>query len=402
MDMWKRCKEYAAHMTGLCAVPCSVLDSRAQTFVHADQLWCAHCRHGRCSYLQTHLYGSSEAYRWNGKYIYYCPLGLVFAASSISGEEGGMLGALIAGPMVMGDLQDTLAELPEPAMEEEVEQLPLVATAWVNHLSEILAATTAFACGRLHSTAGTFVYEQEKLLSTLYEVKDRLPQVQTSSQYLIDGEKQLRKRMLKRDKNGAQELLNELLGHIYFSNDFHLDQIKARVVELVVLLSRATIEAGADINEILLCNTSYIKELEQFTSIEELSVWVTGIMHRFISYTFDFTQVKHSNVVYKVMDYVRAHYDEKISLDDIAQHVYLSRTYLSSIFKEETGQSLFSYINSVRVDKSKRFLLDNSIRLVDIAGLCGFEDQSYYTKVFKRMTGVSPKKFRDSHGKTDE
>ena len=102
------------------------------------------------------------------------------------------------------------------------------------------------------------------------------------------------------------------------------------------------------------------------------------------------------------MDYVRVHYDEKISLDDIAQHVYLSRTYLSSIFKEETGQSLFSYINSVRVDKSKRFLLDNSIRLVDIAGLCGFEDQSYYTKVFKRMTGVSPKKFRDSHGKTDE
>ena len=309
---------------------------------------------------------------------------------------------MIAGPMVMGDLQDTLAELPEPAMAEEVAQLPLVATAWVNHLSEILAATTAFACGRLHSTAGTFVYEQEKLLSTLYEVKDRLPQVQTSSQYLIDGEKQLRERMLKRDKNGAQELLNELLGHIYFSNDFHLDQIKARVVELVVLLSRATIEAGADINEILLCNTSYIKELEQFTSIEELSVWVTGIMHRFVSYTFDFTQVKHSNVVYKVMDYVRAHYDEKISLDDIAQHVYLSRTYLSSIFKEETGQSLFSYINSVRVDKSKRFLLDNSIRLVDIAGLCGFEDQSYYTKVFKRMTGVSPKKFRDSHGKTDE
>jgi YesN/AraC family two-component response regulator len=98
------------------------------------------------------------------------------------------------------------------------------------------------------------------------------------------------------------------------------------------------------------------------------------------------------------MEYVKANYNQKITLDDIARHVYLSRSYLSSIFKEETGQSLFSYINSVRVEKSKMFLLDNSVSLVDISELCGFEDQSYFTKVFKKATGVSPKKYRDSRG----
>lgn len=95
------------------------------------------------------------------------------------------------------------------------------------------------------------------------------------------------------------------------------------------------------------------------------------------------------------MEYVKANFHRKISLDDVARTVYLSRSYLSSIFKEETGQSLFSYINKVRVEKSKLYLRDSGVALVDVAALCGFEDQSYFTKVFKKETGMSPKKYRD-------
>ena len=145
-------------------------------------------------------------------------------------------------------------------------------------------------------------------------------------------------------------------------------------------------------------NTNYISEIEKFDSLEDLSIWLSGIMHRFINYSFDFTQIKHSDIVYKVMEYVKNNYASKITLDDVAKHVYLSRSYLSSVFKEETGYSLFNYINRVRVEKSKLYLLDNSISLVDVAAMCGFEDQSYFTKVFKKATGVSPKKYRDSRG----
>ena len=123
------------------------------------------------------------------------------------------------------------------------------------------------------------------------------------------------------------------------------------------------------------------------------------MLHRFISYSFDFTRMKYSDVVYRVMEYVKVNYKRHITLDELARHIYLSRSYLSSIFKEETGMNLSTYINAVRVEKSKALLLDNAIRLVDVANLCGFEDQSYYTKVFKRIVGVSPKRFRDCRGK---
>ena len=398
-NLCQRCQEYAVHVAGMSDIGCHVLDMAHRRF-SADRpmnRFCAGCC--RCEEMNTHMYGCSEAYRWNGKYIYYCPLGLVFVASSVSDDTGALAGGLIAGPLVMGELPDTLEEVTDPILREAVAALPVLSTARVNHLAELLAAITGYIAGLPHSRAGSFVYEQEKMLNTIYTIRDQQTEDESAANYPISYEKQLHDLICSRDKNGAQELLNELLGHVYCASNFHLETIKTRVVELVVLLSRATIDAGADIREIFLFNTNYIHEIEQFTSLEELSVWLTGIMHRFINYSFDFTQVKHSDVVHKVMDYVKANYSKKISLDDVARHVYLSRSYLSSIFKEETGDSLFAYINRVRIDKSKMLLLDSAVNLVDVASLCGFDDQSYFTKVFKKATGVSPKKYRDTRGK---
>lgn len=394
----KRCIEYAGHVSALCGVSCSVLDVMAKTFVYDGEpaRFCRTCGCDRCQELNTHLYGSNEAYRWNGQYIYYCPLGLVFTASSVSDESGSLAGSLVAGPILMGSPEDVFADLPElvPAQKD----LPVMEPAKVTHLSAVLSACTAYASGLPHSRAGGFVYEQERILSAIYDAREKMLTDATGAAYPIEYEKRLQTFIRSRDKTSAREMLNELLGHIYCASDFDLTMIKARVLELVVLLSRATIDAGADIQEIFLSNTNYFHEIEQFDSLEELSVWLTGIMHRFINYSFDFTQVKHSDVVYKVMEYVKKNFSKKISLEDVAKHVYLSRSYLSSIFKEETGQSLFSYINQVRVEKSKLYLLDNNVSLVDVAALCGFEDQSYFTKVFKKETGLSPKKYRDSRG----
>ena len=185
---------------------------------------------------------------------------------------------------------------------------------------------------------------------------------------------------------------------MFVSSEFDLRAVKARVMELIVVLSRATIDAGADQQEILWSNAGYLAEVERFQSVEDLSVWLTGVMNRFLSYTFDFTQVKHSDMVYKVMEYINQNYSKKLSLQDLADRVYLSRSYLSSLFKKETGDSITNYINRVRVEKSKALLVGSTVSLAEVAHLCGFEDQSYFTRVFKAKEGVSPKKFRDKRG----
>ncbi len=165
---------------------------------------------------------------------------------------------------------------------------------------------------------------------------------------------------------------------------------------MIVVLSRATIDAGADMNEILCGNTSFMRELERMQTLEEISAWVTAVLRRFINYTIDFETIKHSDAVFKVMEYVRNNYNSKLTLDILAKQALFSRAYLSSVFKKETGKGLFAYINTVRIEKSKILLEDRTIRLIDVAGMCGFEDQSYFTRVFKNETGMSPKIYRES------
>jgi len=398
-DLRGRCIDLAAHFSGLNETDCAVLETSplALVFSQPRSSFCSLCSCQKCQVLNTHYYGCSEAYRWNGKYIYYCPLGLVFTAACVSNDLGQMTGGLIAGPVVMGDLQDTLSEQTDRETAEKIARLPVVTTVKVNHLSEILAAVAAYAAGIPHSLLGPFVYDQEKMLNLLYEHKGNLQDIQADARNLADSEKKLFSLIISRDKAGAQLLLNELLGNIFFYSNLDFDTVKTQLTQLAVQLSRSTIESGADINEILFFTANYMREIEKITEIEELSVWITGIVHRFINYAFDFTQVKHADMVHKVMEYVKTNLQKKITLNDIARHVYLSRSYLSSVFKEETGESLFAYINKIRVEKSKQYLMDKTLSMLEISALCGFDDQSYFTKVFKNTTGMSPGAYRSSH-----
>lgn len=115
-----------------------------------------------------------------------------------------------------------------------------------------------------------------------------------------------------------------------------------------------------------------------------------------MDYTFDFSEIKRSDTIYCVMEYVKSKYNRKITLEDIASHVYLSTSHLSGIFRKKTGQTISECINYVRIEKSKLLLKQRDVSITDVAASCGFESQSYFTRVFKNQTGVSPGKYRSN------
>lgn len=397
----KAAAELCGHFSVLCGTSCSLLTLHpgATPSCEGETRFCVCCRY--CAFENTFHYGCSEAYRWNGKYVFYCPKGLVFAAASLTDERGELSGGMVLGPVVMGEMSDTLALLGDPRLSCEVERLPVWDTRHVRAAEEILCAAASTVSGTQQSIYGSYVFEQEKMLSALYEMKNGMQSEENDSEYLIRSEKQLNNLILHQDKDGAQKLLNEMLGYIFFTGKADLSAIRARLTEMLVLISRSAIDAGAGVQEILLFNEQNIREIEKISTIEDLSAWITVIMRRFVQYSFDFSSVKHSDILYKIMQYVKANYNRKITLDDIASYVSLSRSYVSSLFKKEMGEGLSVYVNRVRVEKSKVLLLSESVSMADVGGLCGFDDQSYFTKIFRASTGVSPKKYRSCRGKLE-
>ena len=97
-----------------------------------------------------------------------------------------------------------------------------------------------------------------------------------------------------------------------------------------------------------------------------------------------------------INQYIELNYANKISLNDIASHVMLSRNYVSSLFKRDTGMSLNQLLNQVRIQAAMTILQTENITAKDLFGRVGFSDEQYFCKTFRKLTGQTVSQYKES------
>lgn len=100
------------------------------------------------------------------------------------------------------------------------------------------------------------------------------------------------------------------------------------------------------------------------------------------------------HAVHLVTQYIHTHYGDDLCLNLLAQKVYLSPRYLSTMFIQETGCGINKYIKNVRMEKAKEFLLNTNMKINDICQKVGYSNVSYFCKSFVESFGTTPEKFR--------
>jgi len=396
-------------------VPCFYIDARGRRILpcseaNSSEAFCLNCvslRNGECE--RVSLYGRYQAERFGGRYIYFCPSGLTYCVSPVFSDTCDV-SALFAGPLLMVDPDEFLLEdLFHPGIGEEssidgmkkrIPDLPVIPTDRVSALSDLiyLMADSISKNGLRQYDHQRDLLESNAAISSSIHALKELERNGNVPQYPLDKERELLTKISMGDKSGAQRILNDILGYVYFSTGSDFDIIKARSQELVVMLSRGAMEGGADIQEIFGLNHHYLSDIRNLKSVDELSVWLSNILARFTDCVFNLSEIRHKDVIFQAITYIRRHYTQHISLDDVAKHVHLNASYLSRVFKEEMQTNFVSYVNNLRVEIGKKLLLDSSVPLLEVAGMVGFDEQSYFTKVFKKITGITPGKFRESRG----
>lgn len=333
------------------------------------------------------LFGCYQARRFGGRYIFFAPSGLVYCAAPLLDNKGKMSAGVLAGPFLMTDYDDfinydilkrsTLPDNDIEALWEGVSTIPCITPKQTHAVSEHLYYVSAA------------YFSQIDLAEPVPVQPDMF-----SSDYPIEKEEELLSAISKGDIHTANGVLNDILKQIMLNYDGNIEALRFRVVELTVLLSRAALKGGADIDAILALNYGYLREIDDFSSIEDIILWLHTVTRRFTQHVFEFSGAKHMDIIYKAVDYIKRNYASKLTLQEISDHLFISRQYFCRIFKEETGQTPGAYISFVRIEEGKKLLRNPAINIVDIPGLIGLESQSYFTKLFKKETGVTPGRYR--------
>lgn len=356
------------------------------------------------SCTKLHSNASKLAMSLGETYIFSCHSNLNHIVFPLTNNNV-LLGSILAGPFLMDEPDSLLLSdigekysIPTASlleMYEEAGNLPVFEPAKVTYISRLLY----YMCsGLVTDSRAQFnlnhnkLYQQSKINESIQMYKAS-PQV-NSRVYPYEKEKALITKLKTGDTEQAKALLNDLLGYVFFAEGNNLEVVKSRALELSSLLSRAAIEGGATSDSVLKVNNQFLMSLQSITDLDDLCYKLQETIDVFTDCMFNYIPSKGNEITKKAIRYISQNFPRSLTLDEVAEHVHLNSAYFSTLFKQSTGSSFKEYLNMVRIEESKRLLSNTDYSIIDISLATGFEDQSYFSKVFKKYTGLTPKQYR--------
>ena len=138
-----------------------------------------------------------------------------------------------------------------------------------------------------------------------------------------------------------------------------------------------------------------ISELNDYKTGDMLKALVLGITEEIVDEAAADSAGKNREIMGQIVRYVEEHLGEEISLTDVADAVHLSKNYLCSLFKREQGETFFSYLTKVRMERAKQLLRKTEHKVYVIAEMVGYTDYPYFSQVFKKHTGITAGEYRE-------
>lgn len=174
-----------------------------------------------------------------------------------------------------------------------------------------------------------------------------------------------------------------------------LYQQKNKMIVLNTLLRKAIEPSKVHPYYIDAISSKYSRIIEEANEVPNEMMW--QMTRDYCAYVRRYSLKEYSPAVQKVMNYVNLNVAEPLTLKSLADMCFISPSYLSALFKQETGSTLIDYINTQRVNRAAQLLVQNNHTIAAVAEEVGILDVNYFTKIFKKTLGVTPTRYRREH-----
>ena len=138
----------------------------------------------------------------------------------------------------------------------------------------------------------------------------------------------------------------------------------------------------------------FIIEIEKAETMDELQALIPKMIRHYCLMVQQHSMERYSSTVRSCLNYIDFHYMEPLNLEGLATRFAINKNYLSSRFHREMGVTVTDYINRVRVRRAEELLEKTALSMQNVAEQCGFSDANYFTRIFKKINGLSPNEYR--------
>jgi two-component system response regulator YesN len=176
------------------------------------------------------------------------------------------------------------------------------------------------------------------------------------------------------------------LKNFYYSTLSSINNIR---ISVLAIDADKKHEEGRDI-------ASLLQFIENCDNVEELNSLLEEVATKIASKVNNFNNKSLKLILRKAIDYIHEHYNEQVTLNEVAENIYVSTFYISRMFKKELGKSFVDYLNDVRIEKAKELLKDVKYKTYEVAELVGISDPHYFSKLFKKHSGMTPSEYKET------
>jgi two-component system, response regulator YesN len=344
-----------------------------------------------------------ESLRWGEPYISVCPLGLVTFAVPLSREKK-LVAGLVSGFSILPQMEKDIRD----DVMRGLRRLRLRGRVGARirlSFRVVSSETLRKDAGLLFDLTGRYGAND---LELIHESRERSIQQFTIANFIEDARKdrqdlvsslvhmqnEIIDKVVLGDLSGSREIINRYLGAILLETGMNFNRLKVRLLELIVIISRAAIEKGISADGLLGPRYSYLTDLNAAEGFDDLFWKVTKVLENFNRTVSEEIGRKAWAHMTRMRDYVQKHFTEKVSAADVAAAAGLSVSRALHLFRKEGGISLSAYITRRRIDFAKYLLSNTDHSIAAIASDCGFFDQSHFSKTFAAQEGTPPLRYR--------
>jgi two-component system, response regulator YesN len=350
-----------------------------------------------------HRKGVEESFRWGEPFISVCPFGLVTFAVPLS-RDGRLKAGLVSGfsvfPQMEKDIRDeALSSLARHGIRCQLGPRTKL------RFRVVPSDTLRRNAGLLFDLTATHGVNDMELIG---ESREKSIQQFTIANYLADArdgkqdlvasvvrmQNEIIDKVVLGDLAGSREIINRFLGVIFLESGMNFDVLKVRLLEFIIIISRAAIEKGISSDGLLGPYYSYLTDINAATGFDELFWKVTKALENF-SGTVSEQLGRRTHVhVTRMKEYVQKNFTTKVAARDVAAAAGISVSRALHVFREECGVPLSAHISRERIEYAKYLMDHTTDTMAMIASECGFFDQSHFTKTFQALEHMPPSQYK--------